>query len=350
LVAAFVLGNPHPTAENSGDDSLATIRIDSDVFGAKDLIAEEKVQEDEQLNSRPIIAVLSQELSWSLVKAYGDRNYSSYIGAAYVKYVEMAGARVVPVLINQPDEYYETIFNGTNGLLIPGGAVNIRDSGYQRAAQKIYEMALKAYDTEGDAYPIWGTCLGFEQLAYFSNDHNEVLTKCWSQDRALKLNFTEGYKDTRIMSRMPDKIAHILATENVTINFHRKCVSPQTFANESNAPMRNFWTVISTNYDDDGNEFISLFESNHYPIWGSQFHPEKNMFEWAARYDEIPHFQHAVDTSTYFANFFVQECRKSQHKFANRSQEEEYLIYNYSPVYTGKLDVDYGMQQCYFFN
>merc|ERR1719495_402752 len=105
-------------------------------------------------NSRPIVAVLSQELSRSLKAAYGEYNYSSYIGAAYVKYVEMAGARVVPVLINQPDEYYQKIFNKTNGLLIPGGAASILDSGYQRAALKIWELALEAKDNFGDYYPI----------------------------------------------------------------------------------------------------------------------------------------------------------------------------------------------------
>ena len=34
-------------------------------------------------------------------------------------------ARVVPVMINQPEEYYRTIFDSTNGLLIPGGDVSL---------------------------------------------------------------------------------------------------------------------------------------------------------------------------------------------------------------------------------
>ena len=38
------------------------------------------------------------EVSRSLRTAYQNENYTSYIGAAYVKYVEMAGARVVPGL------------------------------------------------------------------------------------------------------------------------------------------------------------------------------------------------------------------------------------------------------------
>jgi len=297
---------------------------------------------------RPIVAVLSQELSRSLRTAYQNENYTSYIGAAYVKYVEMAGARVVPVLIDQDDDYYKMIFKKTNGLLIPGGAANILDSGYQRAAQKLWELSINAQENSGDYYPIWGTCLGFELIAYFTNDYVDVRTSCWSQNRALSLNFTDGFENTRIMTQMPPVVKDILETENVTINFHRYCVSPETL--KTSESMSEFWTIISTNHDDNGTEFVSLFESKKYPIWGSQFHPEKNQFEWALKYDEIPHEQPAIDISLYFANFFVQQCRKNGHRFEDRTDEEEHLIYNYKPTYTGKeTNANYSMQQCYFF-
>ena len=82
---------------------------------------------DADLNHRPIIGILAQELSVNLEKWYGD-NYTSYIDSSYIKYIEAAGARVVPVLINQPMEYYRTIFTSTNGLLLPGGVQSL-DSG-----------------------------------------------------------------------------------------------------------------------------------------------------------------------------------------------------------------------------
>ena len=73
-------------------------------------------------------------------------------------------------------------------------------------------------------------------------------------------------------------------------------------------------------------------------------------FEWALKYDEIPHEQPAIDISLYFANFFVQQCRKNGHRFEDRTDEEEHLIYNYMPTYTGKeTNANYSMQQCYFF-
>ena len=84
--------------------------------------------EHEGLNDRPIIGILAQELSVNLEKWYGDNN-TSYIDSSYIKYIEAAGARVVPVLINQPMEYYRTIFTSTNGLLFPGGQVELTNTG-----------------------------------------------------------------------------------------------------------------------------------------------------------------------------------------------------------------------------
>ena len=46
---------------------------------------------------------------------------TSYIAASYVKYLEMAGARVVPLIYNQPSDDIDTLLKGINGILFPGG-------------------------------------------------------------------------------------------------------------------------------------------------------------------------------------------------------------------------------------
>ena len=89
-------------------------------------------------NKRPIIGILTQELDNNVLDSFENSNYTSYIRASYVNFVESAGARVAPVLINQSDEYYNTIFRGTNRLLIPGGHVKSIDSGWT-AFVKIYK-------------------------------------------------------------------------------------------------------------------------------------------------------------------------------------------------------------------
>ena len=49
------------------------------------------------IGSAPIVGVLSQEVSNLVKRNYPDRTFSSYIAASYVKFVEGAGGRVVPI-------------------------------------------------------------------------------------------------------------------------------------------------------------------------------------------------------------------------------------------------------------
>lgn len=66
-------------------------------------------------NELPIIGVLSQEMSRALSKIYPGKIYKSFIAASYVKYVEGGGARVVPIFIDRPKEYYRNIMSKING-------------------------------------------------------------------------------------------------------------------------------------------------------------------------------------------------------------------------------------------
>lgn len=51
---------------------------------------------DQVLNDTPIIGVLAQEISYHLNTKWPGV-YTSYIAASYVKFVEGAGARPVPI-------------------------------------------------------------------------------------------------------------------------------------------------------------------------------------------------------------------------------------------------------------
>ena len=53
--------------------------------------------------------------------------------------------------------------------------------------------------------------------------------------------------------------------------------------------MDTFWDILSVNKDVNGLEFVSTMEAKNYPIFGTQFHPEKNAYEWAPKYPGIPH-------------------------------------------------------------
>nr|XP_033494020.1 gamma-glutamyl hydrolase-like [Epinephelus lanceolatus] len=284
-------------------------------------------------NNRPIIGVLAQEVK------YPTGNETSYIAASYVKTLESAGARVVPVMINQPPEYYKKLFNSINGIFYPGGSASIMSSGYQRAAKAFYELAIEA-NKKGDYFPVWGTCLGYEQLACLTSGKN-VLSRTNTSDVPLPLVFTDEAKDSRMFEGFPPELMEELASEPLTANAHKWSVTVLT--HNTNEELKNFYKVLSTNTDGK-TEFVSTVEAYDYPIYGAQWHPEKNAFEWGKPY--IPHSLAAVRTTFYMAEFFVNEARKNFHRFESEDEETKALIYNYNPVF--KSPTSTFLQMYYF--
>lgn len=76
-------------------------------------------------------------------------------------------------------------------MLIPGGGANLSSSGYAAAGSILYKLAVEANE-QGDYFPVWGTCLGFELLTYMAAGGKNYLTPCNSYDRALPLQFLPG--------------------------------------------------------------------------------------------------------------------------------------------------------------
>lgn len=70
------------------------------------------------------------------------------------------------------------------------------------------------------------------------------------------------------------------------------------------------------------------------------------MFEWIKN-KNITHTTNAIRAAQYFANFFVAETQKSNHKFDNVTDENDHLIYNFPTFFTGVTKSIY--EQCYFF-
>lgn len=286
------------------------------------LIAAARIQ---QLHDRPIIGVLAQENLPDDQFAQG----SSYILASYIKYLESAGARVIPIRINRTEEEYIKIFNSINGLLLPGGEVDIQTSQFSRAARIFYNLALKANDA-GDYFPIWGTCQGFQQLSVLTARKN-LLTLTKTKAVALPLILTPAAQSSRLFRNFPKDVLQSLANENITSNFHRWSLSMQNYTR--NAKLKRFYKVLSTNSDGE-KEFISTMEAYRYPFYAVQWHPEKSSFEWI-RKPGMVHTASAVRASFYTGSFFVSEAKKNQHSFSNPAEEDRALIYNFSPVYRG---------------
>lgn len=282
-------------------------------------------------NDTPIIGVLSQE-TYIVSSLFPNQTYDGYIAASNVKFLESAGARVIPVWIGQSEEYYRRVVQYTNGLLFPGGGTYFNETGgYGEAATHLYNIALE-YNDMGLYYPIWGTCLGMQALMYAAlNGTKDIRVDCSLRNVAVPLNFVEGYQNSRMFSQASNKILSILATQNATYNLHRYCLTKAVLKEND---LLDDWNILATNKDINDVEFISAMEHKKYPIYGVQFHPEKNQFEFKKNRG-FPHSIDSIKSAQFFANFFVNECRKNKNAFSNSTVEAQSLIYNFDPKYTG---------------
>ncbi|KAK2175337.1 hypothetical protein NP493_738g01009 [Ridgeia piscesae] len=106
-------------------------------------------------------------------------NGDNYLFSSYVKYLEQAGAGVVPILMSQEEDYYRDLFNKINGLTTK------REPGFKSSAGRSNE--------KGDYFPLWGTCLGFELLANLAAEEN-ILEQCHADNVLMPLHFSPGFK------------------------------------------------------------------------------------------------------------------------------------------------------------
>jgi len=300
---------------------------------------------------RPIIGVVSQwyrpDYFPGLLEA---DNHTSYIAASYVKWLEAAGAQVVPVIISIDDnedltEYFQEVFAGVNGLLIPGGATSISHSGYADASNAFFQMAKEA-NLAGDFFPIWGTCLGFEMMVLMANEGKPYRAACNSLEQAVPLELEEGWEESRLLGSASNDVIDQLTSLPVTVNFHRWCLTKENFTRDE---MGDFWNLLSVNSDLEGMEFISTLEAKDFPFYATQFHPEKNMFEWAPWHTSIPHSREATSVSLYMVEHFVEAARQSSHQFPSRAAEESHMIYNHRAYFSGQEATDSGFTQVYLF-
>ncbi|XP_020345990.1 gamma-glutamyl hydrolase [Oncorhynchus kisutch] len=289
------------------------------------------------VNNRPIIGILTQEVEDDVMKPFGK----TYIPASYVKYIESAGSRVVPIRLTQSTAEYEKIFKSINGLLLIGGSSDLETSDFAKVAGIFYRLALKANDA-GDSFPIWGTCLGMQLLTCLVAGEN-LLTKTTAENMALPLNLTKEAHSSQMFQGFPSDVMKALSQEALTGNFHQYGVTMKTF--KENEKLQSFFSILSTNTAENGAIFVSTMEGRTYPFYGVQWHPEVNRFQWDPKLN-FPHSSDAVRVASLLAEFFVNEGRRSLHHFDQPEEEAVSLIYNYTPTYAGNFT---GYEQIYFF-
>jgi len=277
---------------------------------------------------KPVIGILTQ-------RCHDCPGYS-YVAAGFVKWIEAAGARAIPIRYYSSEAELKRLFNAVNGIIMPGGLTDLwMDSPYVIAARKLWTWAREANDA-GDVFPIHGTCLGFQLLHILESNvsFTELLVDTDSVAHASTLEFTDAAADSVMFGGMSADLVKKLGdpSQNIALENHMFGLPPKHY--DDYPVLGETFSMLSTAVDRNGVEYVSTAEHKKYPFFATQWHPEKPPFEFGMT--EVPHTLEAILVAQHLANVFVDTARKSSHAFESPEEELEELIYNYKQYFTLK--------------
>lgn len=215
------------------------------------------------LTNRPLIGIISQP---------GDpaTGHDSYIAASYVKFVEAAGARVVPFFHDAPPEETEARFAAVNGVLIPGGAARLAPGHtFFDVASRVIDLATEAYVEKKQHFPILAICLGFEAMGVHLSGNASLLSNFDAEDTAAPLYFTEAAEKSRLFGSMPRKVRESLASKPFARESHSWGISLAAFEGEEK--LKENLEVLSLSSDPEGRVYVSSMEHKTLPFSATQW-------------------------------------------------------------------------------
>lgn len=256
-----------------------------------------------------------------------------YFGGSFVKLVEAAGGRAVPVLEDTSKDDLDRLLRKLNGFILPGGDADVSDSGYARVSKQVINYSKKMAK-KGIKFPVLGICRG-AQMMMLAEAKSDFLVETDSLNLSIPLDLTKEAKSSRLFGHASKGLLKILSKRSVTMNAHAFGIPTLSFYN--NTDLMKTFRVLSTNYDRNGTQFISTFEGRNAPLYGLQWHPEKCLFVFNPVL-AVDHSIHAVMASQYIANFFMAEARMNPGTFRDRQEEEDHVVAAQSkPTYTGNI-------------
>jgi gamma-glutamyl hydrolase len=239
----------------------------------------------------------------------------SYIASSHITWLKRFGVKILPIPYTTKN--FKGYMQKVNGLYFPsGGAFAGTQTEYYKCCKKFLQLAMKEND-KGNYFPIWGGCMGMQQLMIIADGHDDLEKLLQRFDSFNNLQSTLDFTEEGLRSRMMKNVSKAelkkLSTKECTLNNHKMGLSPTKFKRHKN--IDKFYKIVSTSADRKGRHYVSTIEGRFYPFYGVQWHPERSS---------------AMD---YFAKFFVNELKKNHTKNKRHTRKiytKEIDCFNYS--------------------
>ena len=269
----------------------------------------------EGMNQLVTIGILSQPASDFLkTQYYHPSELWTFVAGSYVDWVGTGGA--MPVLIPYDLERSKllNILENIDGMLFPGGAAILKKradetkpSSYQDTADFVYRWSMEQ-NNKGRYFPIWATCLGWENLLISEAGKTSAL-ECDLEDEHTshsveftpELDRSDFYKEVGL-----DRTKAVWKT-NAMYYTHSCGIRASSF--HANSQLSAGFKLLGTSKNAKGVEFVASVEHKKYPFWATQWHPEKNMFERAEAYSFLDRSGTTLELMHSIINTFTQDIR-----------------------------------------
>eukprot|EP00933_Yihiella_yeosuensis_P079891 TRINITY_DN932_c0_g2_i3.p1 TRINITY_DN932_c0_g2~~TRINITY_DN932_c0_g2_i3.p1 ORF type:complete len:408 (+),score=31.48 TRINITY_DN932_c0_g2_i3:45-1268(+) len=293
------------------------------------------VKQSQQGKSKPVVGILT-------VPNFDDDVQYAILGSGrvwkpYVDWLKEAGADIVPLPYTGANLTEK--LSHVNAVLFPGGHNHFVIDGeltkWGQSAKEIWTYAM-ASNRAGKPMPIWGICLGFEAVNYMASAEKwtPFVSKFETENNSLNEHYTPYAAHSRLLNGKcaPKGLQSSLASHAWAFHTHSYGIEPSHW--DKVPELSSTLNIVSTTHGPDGREFVSMVEGKDgLPVYGTQWHPEKNEFLTEHDFD-IKTSTRATEAMSYFAHFFVEEARRNNNQFPSPEDREDALIENYFNVET----------------
>lgn len=261
------------------------------------------------INSKPVIGIVTNPYHDAPEK-YND----CYLRRDTVKWLESAGAEVIPIHCWSNDEELDSIFGKINGIYFQTGTYLI-ETNLQPflLARKIVEKVIELNQTKNIEMPLWGSGLGMEILHSVISGSTKGIDFLENNGEPITLTVdSDVNKTSRLFSRFSDKDIENVNSLPLNISFNTHGITLREYRNYRD--LDNFFKANSLGlaYGLDGAKktFIASVEAKNFAIFGVQFDPESICYN-RLRSFSVPSGINAVRISHDFSNMFLNIARKN---------------------------------------
>jgi len=218
----------------------------------------------------------------------------SYLKIAYIHWIEMSDEKAIIIPYDISQKELSDILQRTHGIVWVGGGIENTTPHTSKQNNKLLDTLFYCYqyaiheNNNGNYYPIWGTCLGFDILLMFANQKPSLKESLISFPLHGVYPTTFTTNKTRLKKWFSANMLQKMKKQPCVFHNHK-------YGNVTVPP-----TVDIVSKHDD---FINMIEFKDYPFYGVQFHPEQ------------PHTEFSIEVSRQFSLFFKNECAKNKNKW-----------------------------------